>query len=57
MRVLQFDAANLRSSLPKESVVVLIVEWISLMEMIKLQELSALISDMLKEWQDKETLD
>ena len=48
---------NLRSSLPMESVVALIAEWISLGEMIKIQELSALISDHLKEWQDKETLD
>ena len=40
-----------------ESVVALVAEWISLGEMIKLQELSAVISDILKEWQDKETLD
>ena len=40
-----------------ESVVALIAEWISLGEMIKLQALSALISDNLKEWQNKETLD
>ena len=48
--------ANLKSSLAMESVVALKTEWFSL-EMIKLQELSALISDNLKEWQDKETLD
>ena len=49
--------AILRSSLPIESVVDLIAEWISLGEMIKLQELSTLKSDILKEWQDKETMD
>ena len=36
-----------------ESVVVLTAEW----EMIKLQELSSLISDILKEWQDKENME
>ena len=35
----------------------LIAEWISLGEMIKLQELSTLISDILKAWEDKETMD
>ena len=57
MRVPEFDQAILRSSLPLESVVALIAEWISLGQMIKLQELSPLISDILKEWQDKETVD
>ena len=33
-----------------ESVVVLIAEWFSLGEMIKLQEFSLLISDNLWEW-------
>ena len=49
--------ANLRSSLPMESVVALIAEWIPLAGMIKLQEPSALISDNLKEWQEVEALD
>ena len=49
--------ADLKSSLPMENVVALIAEWFSLEEMIKLQELSALMSDNLKEWQDMETLD
>ena len=57
MRVLKFDRAILRSSLQMESVVTLIAERISLGEMIKLQEPSMLISDILKEWQDKETMD
>ena len=34
----------------------LVAEWISLGEMIKLQELSTLISDVLSVWQDKETM-
>ena len=38
-----------------ESVVALMAEWFSLGEMIKLQELSTLISDILEEWQDRET--
>ena len=45
----------LRSSLLMESVVALMAEWFSLGEMIKLQELSTLISDILEEWQDRET--
>ena len=40
-----------------ESVVALPAEWISFGEMIKLQELSTLISDILTEWQDKETME
>ena len=35
----------------------MIAEWISLGEMIKLQELSALVFDTLMEWQDKEIVD
>ena len=49
--------ANLKSSLPRDSAVALIAEGLSLGRDINLQELSALISDNLKEWQDKETLD
>ena len=40
-----------------ESVVALVAEWTSLEEMIKLQELSTLISDVLRDWQDKETME
>ena len=40
-----------------ESVVALLAEWISFGEMIKLQELSTLISDILRQWQDKETME
>ena len=40
-----------------ESVVALLAEWISFGEMIKLRELSTLISDILTEWQDKETME
>ena len=40
-----------------ESVVALKAEWISLGEMIKQQEQSTLISDILREWQDKETME
>ena len=56
MRVPELDQAFLRSSLPMESVVALIAEWVSFGEVIKLQELSAPISNILK-WQDKETMD
>ena len=35
----------------------LVAEWISLGEMTKLPELSTLISDVLRAWQDKETMD
>ena len=37
-----------------ESVGALAVEWISLGEMFKLLDLSTLITDALREWQDKE---
>ena len=57
MRAPESCQAVLRSSLPMESVVALMAEWISLGNMIKLQELSTLISDFLKGWQDKETMD
>ena len=40
-----------------ESVVALVAESISLGEMIKLQEQSALISDVLREWQDRKTME
>ena len=40
-----------------ECVVGLVVGWLSLGEMIKLQELSTLISDVLREWHDKETME
>ena len=40
-----------------ESVVALIAEWFSLGKMIKFQKVFALISDNLKELQDKETLE
>ena len=40
-----------------ESVVALVAEWVPFGEMMKLQELSAVISDILKDWQDKEILD
>ena len=38
------------SGLQMESVVALVVEWISLGEMFKLQELSTSVSDVLREW-------
>ena len=38
-----------KASLPMESVAALIAEWFSLREMIRLQEISALIYDKLKE--------
>ena len=47
----------LKSSLLMESVVALVAEWISLGEVIKLQELSTPISDVLREWQDKEIME
>ena len=35
----------------------LVAEWVSFGEMIKLQELSTLISDALRDWQDHETME
>ena len=49
--------AIFKSKLPMESAVALTAGWIFFGEMIKLQELLALISDNLEEWQNKETLD
>ena len=40
-----------------ESVVALVAVWISLREMIKSRDRSTLISDVLREWQDKETVE
>ena len=40
-----------------ESVVALVAEWISLGKVFELQELSTLIYDVLREWQDKETME
>ena len=57
MTASELDQTNLRSSLSVEREVAMIVEWVSFGEMINLQELSALIFDIMKEWQDKETLD
>ena len=56
-KVLDLIKEDLKSNLPMESVVTLIAEWFSLGEVIKLQELSALISVKLSDWQDKDTLD
>ena len=57
MRVFKSGQVVVRSNLPMESVVAVQAEWICKGEMMKLQELSTLISDTLKEWQDKEIVD
>ena len=54
--ILKSGQEVLKSSL-MECVVALVAEWISLGEMIKLQELSTLISDALRDWQDHETME
>ena len=40
-----------------ERVLILVAEWISLEEMLKLQELSPAVSGILKEWLDDQILD
>ena len=46
----------MKPSLLMVNVVARVVEWISLCEMIKLKELSTPISDVLREWQDREII-